>query len=77
MTVDRDLLSKVIGEIRPYLQGHGGDCELVDVTDTGVVQLRLRGACSGCPSATYTVKMGIREHLLENVPGVTDVEQVQ
>jgi Fe-S cluster biogenesis protein NfuA len=75
--VNRELLQKTIDEVRPYLQQHGGDCELVDVTDEGVVKLRLQGACSGCPSSTYTIRQGIREHLIENVPGVTDIEQVQ
>lgn len=77
MSVDKNKLQEVIDtDIRPALQGHGGDCELVNVTDDGIVQLRLRGACNGCPSATYTVKMGIQEYLIENIPGVTSVEQV-
>lgn len=77
MSVDKNKLQEVIDtDIRPALQGHGGDCELVNVTNDGIVQLRLRGACNGCPSATYTVKMGIQEYLIENIPGVTSVEQV-
>ena len=78
-TEKSDLLSQVqevIDEIRPYLQGDGGDCELMGVEEDGTVQLRFVGACGGCPSSTATLKMGIENALRERVPQVKEVVQV-
>jgi Fe-S cluster biogenesis protein NfuA len=72
----RDKVKAVIDEIRPGLQMDGGDCELVDVTDKGVVKLRLLGACAGCPMSQMTLKMGIEATLKEKVPEVTEVVAV-
>lgn len=72
-----DLKSKVAAlienDIRPALQGHGGDCELVDVDEAGVVKLRLQGACAGCPHAQRTLQMGVERRLKEKLPEVTQV----
>ena len=72
----KERVEAVISQIRPYIQGDGGDIELVDVDDQGVVQVRLRGACVGCPSAAMTLKMGVERALKEKVPEVTEVSQV-
>ncbi|TWT00214.1 MULTISPECIES: NifU family protein [unclassified Planomicrobium] len=66
---------EVLDKLRPFLLRDGGDCELVDVED-GVVKLRLLGACGSCPSSTITLKAGIERALVEEVPGVVEVEQV-
>lgn len=63
----------VMNAIRPMLQADGGDIELVDVTGDGVVQVRLRGACAGCPGAQMTLKMGVEKNLKEKVPEVSEV----
>lgn len=65
----------VLDKLRPFLLRDGGDCELVDVED-GIVKLRLLGACGSCPSSTITLKAGIERALIEEVPGVVEVEQV-
>jgi Fe-S cluster biogenesis protein NfuA len=71
----REKVTKIIDEIRPMLQADGGDVELVDVEDSGVVKLRLQGACAGCPGAQMTLKNGIERMLREKVdPGIV-VEQ--
>jgi Fe-S cluster biogenesis protein NfuA len=62
--------------VRPQLQADGGDAELVDVTDDGIVTLRLTGACGGCPMSQMTLKMGIERILKEKVPTVQRVESV-
>lgn len=62
--------------IRPALQADGGDVELVDVTEDGVVSVKLKGACGSCPMSTMTLKMGIERTLKEKVPGVKEVVQV-
>ncbi len=71
----KDKVKAALEEVRPYLQADGGDVELVDVVD-GVVKVRLRGACAGCPGATMTLKMGVERILKEKVPEVKSVESV-
>ena len=75
-----DLTPKIqsaLDEIRPALQFDGGDCELVDWSpDTGVVQLRMHGACQGCGMSTLTLQAGIERILKERVPEVKAVVNV-
>ncbi|MBS4178558.1 NifU family protein [Lederbergia citrea] len=68
-------VQEVLDKLRPFLLRDGGDCELVDV-DEGIVKLRLLGACGTCPSSTITLKAGIERALVEEVPGILEVEQV-
>ncbi len=70
-------VKEIIEQIRPMLQADGGDIELVSVDEaTGVVSVRLQGACKGCPGAQMTLKMGVERHLKEKVPEVTEVVAV-
>ncbi len=71
----REQVEKAIEEIRPLLQADGGDVELVDIED-GVVKVRLKGACDGCPGAIYTLKNGIEQRLKTLIPEVKSVEAV-
>lgn len=73
----RDRVEEVINRIRPIIQGDGGDIELVDVDDAGAVHVRLQGACSSCPSAAMTLKMGVERALKQNVPEVSEVVRVE
>ncbi len=81
MNVEQNVLKKkvetTLASIRPYLQADGGDVELVDVNEEGIVSVRLTGACGGCPMSTMTLKMGIERTLREQVPEVQSVETVQ
>jgi Fe-S cluster biogenesis protein NfuA len=72
----RDRVETTLSTVRPLLQRDGGDVELVDVNDDGVVSVRLVGACQGCPGAAMTLKMGIERILKEQVPEVTSVMPV-
>jgi Fe-S cluster biogenesis protein NfuA len=72
----KEQVQQVINEIRPNLQADGGDIELIDVTEDGVVKVRLRGACSGCPGAAMTLKMGVERVLKSRIPQVQRVENV-
>ncbi len=65
----RDKVEGVLDKIRPSLMADGGNVELVGVND-GTVQVRLTGACGGCPMATMTLKMGIEKLLKEEIPEV-------
>jgi len=69
-------VAAIIERIRPAVQDDGGDLELVEVTDEGVVRVRLHGACVGCPSSQMTLQLGVERNLKEKVPEVTAVEQV-
>jgi len=67
---------KALEDVRPMLRADGGDVELVEVTEEGIVRVRLQGACQGCPMAQMTVKNGIEQLLKEKVPGVVEVVAV-
>jgi Fe-S cluster biogenesis protein NfuA len=69
----KERVEKALEEIRPYLQADGGDCELVEVSDDGIVKIKLTGACHGCPMSTMTLKMGIEKALKSMVPEVKEV----
>ncbi len=62
-------------KIRPMLQRDGGDIELVEVTD-GIVKVRLTGACRGCPMSQMTLKQGVEKLLMQQVPGLKQVQAV-
>ena len=69
-------VTEAIEVVRPMLQGHGGDVELVGVDADGTVRVRLQGACSGCPGARMTPKSGVERILKEKVQGVKEVVAV-
>ncbi|WP_163654719.1 NifU family protein [Listeria sp. PSOL-1] len=69
-------VEKALKKFRPFLLRDGGDYELIDVTNDGIVKIRLLGACEVCPSSDMTLKMGIELTLSERVPGFKKVEQV-
>jgi Fe-S cluster biogenesis protein NfuA len=71
-----DKVQNALETIRPYLQADGGDVELVNVKDDGIVEVRLTGACVGCPMSQMTLRAGIERALLREVPGIKRVESV-
>ncbi len=75
-TTMREEVQATLDTVRPALQADGGDVELVDVSDDGVVSVRLTGACAGCPMSTMTLKMGIERTLRNRVPEITRVDAV-
>ena len=72
----KEKVEEALNKVRPSLQADGGDVELVDVDEDGVVKVRLQGACAGCPMSQMTLKMGIEKILKQNVPKVNRVESV-
>jgi len=72
----REQVEKALETIRPHLQADGGDIELVDVSNEGVVSVRLAGACRGCPGALMTLKMGVERILKRQVPEIARVEAI-
>lgn len=75
-TIKMEDVQAALDKIRPAIQADGGDVVLMGVDDDGVVKLHLVGACSGCPSSTITLKMGIERILKDLVPGVQEVVSI-
>lgn len=71
-----DKVKKALDEIRPHLKADGGDVELVEVTEDGVVKVRLRGACEGCPMREMTLTHGITNFIKKKVPEIKEVQAV-
>ncbi|MCL6471942.1 MAG: NifU family protein [Firmicutes bacterium] len=72
----REKVEEALGRIKPALQADGGDIELVDVTEDGVVKVRLLGSCAGCPMSQMTLTHYVEQTLKEMIPGVKAVENV-
>ena len=71
----KEKVETALNKIRPMLQADGGDIELVEI-DGGVVKVRLKGACAGCPMSQMTIKNGVERLLKEQIPEVASVESV-
>ena len=72
----RAKVEEILNNIRPSLQADGGDVELVDVKE-GIVSLRLKGACAGCPMSAMTLKNGIERTLKQEIPDLKEVIAVE
>jgi Fe-S cluster biogenesis protein NfuA len=72
----KEEVQKAIDLIRPSLQADGGDVELVDVSEEGIVKVKLTGACRGCPMSQMTLKMGIEKMIKKQVPAIKEVVAV-
>jgi Fe-S cluster biogenesis protein NfuA len=74
-----ELIEKVnlaITELRPFLEADGGDMEFVELTDDGIVKVRLLGACSDCSMSLMTLKAGLEEAVKKLAPEIKSVEAV-
>ena len=69
----RDKVEKALEKVRPMLEADGGNVELVEVTDDGIVKLKLTGSCGCCPMSQMTLKMGIERIIKQDVPEVKEV----
>lgn len=72
----REKVEAILANVRPALQADGGDVELVEIDDQGIVKVRLKGACGGCPMASMTLKNGIERALKASIPEVKEVVAV-
>jgi Fe-S cluster biogenesis protein NfuA len=72
----KERVKKALEKVRPYLQSDGGDIELVEVSDDLTVKVRLSGACHGCPYSLQTLKAGVEQALLKEVPEIKEVVSV-
>lgn len=69
----KENVENALKKIKPSLQADGGDVELIEVNEDGVIKVKLTGTCAGCPMSQMTLKMGIEKILKEEVPGVKEV----
>jgi Fe-S cluster biogenesis protein NfuA len=69
----RERVVKALERVRPYLQSDGGDIDLVDVTDDMTVKVKLTGACQGCPYSMQTLKAGVEQAIMKEVPEIRRV----
>ncbi len=76
MAVALDSIQQALDTIRPMIQSHGGDIELVELKDN-IVYIRFLGACASCPISAYTLKLGVEEQIKEAVPSVKGVVAVE
>lgn len=72
----QDKVSEILDKVRPALQRDGGDVELVEVGEDGIVKVKLVGACAGCPMSQMTLKNGIERILKQEIPEVKEVVSV-
>lgn len=72
----KEEILKALEKVRPFLQADNGDVELVEVSDDGIVKVRLLGACELCPLSILTLRAGIERSVMNDVPGVKRIEAV-
>lgn len=72
----KERVLKVLEQVRPYLQSDGGDIELIDVTEDLSVKVKLKGACHGCPYSMQTLKAGVEQAILKEIPEIRKVISV-
>ena len=72
----REKVEEVLNGVRPTLLADGGDVELLDVSDDGIVKVQLTGACGSCPFSTMTLKHGIEARIKELIPEIKEVVSI-
>lgn len=76
MTQIRSEIQKALSNIRPFLQADNGDIELVDITEDGIVKVRLLGACETCPLSVMTLRAGVERAIMNEVPSIKRIEAI-
>jgi Fe-S cluster biogenesis protein NfuA len=72
----KERVLNALERVRPYLQSDGGDISLVEITDDNIVRVKLQGACHGCPFSIQTLKAGVEQALMQEVPEIKSVISV-
>jgi Fe-S cluster biogenesis protein NfuA len=74
--INKQDVEKILTSIRPYLQADEGDIELINITETGIVEVKLLGACSDCPLSLMTLRAGVERALMKEIPEIRRVEAI-
>lgn len=69
----KEKVEEALNKVRPHLLADGGNVELVEVSEDGIVKVRLTGACGSCPMSTMTLQYGVKKAIMDTVPEVKDV----
>ena len=69
-------VDRALDDIRPYIHSHGGEVNVLEVTEEGVARLQMIGSCNGCPMSMLTMRLGIERLLADKVPQLTKAEAV-
>lgn len=72
----KEKVEKALESVRPHLQADGGNVELIDVSEDGIVKVKLTGACGGCPMAAMTLQYGVTNAIKKAVPEIKEVKSV-
>ena len=73
ISIIKDRVLKSLERVRPYLQSDGGDIEFIDITEDMTVKVKLTGACHGCPYSVQTLKAGVEQAIMKEVPEIKRV----
>ena len=73
LKIIKEKVIKALNRVRPYLQNDGGDIDLIEITEDMTVKVKLTGACHGCPFAMQTLKAGVEQAIMQEVPEITKV----
>ncbi len=76
MNISSTEVLKALESIRPFLQADSGDVELIEISQDGIVKVKLTGACSACPMSIMTLRAGIERALMRDIPAIRRVEAV-
>jgi Fe-S cluster biogenesis protein NfuA len=71
-----DQIKQALESIRPYLKADGGDVTFVEISEDGIVKVKLMGSCTQCPMSQMTLRAGIERALMRQIPGIRRVEAV-
>ena len=74
--INKDKVIQILDSVRPYLQADEGDIELVNITENGIVEVKLLGACADCPLSLMTLRAGVERALLKEIPEIRRVESI-
>jgi len=76
IAIDKNSVEKILESIRPFLKEDKGDIELVNITEDGIVEVKLLGACADCPMSTMTLRAGVEKALQKEIPKIKRVESI-
>ena len=74
--IQRDRIEQVLETIRPYLQADEGDIELIIISESGIIEVKLLGACANCPLSLMTLRAGVERTLMKEIPEIRRVEAI-
>jgi Fe-S cluster biogenesis protein NfuA len=74
--IEKEKVELTLAAIRPYLNEDGGDIELMNITENGIVEVKLLGACVGCPMSIMTLRAGVERALMKAIPQIKRVESI-